>query len=153
MTLQTTIAAPFRHTRKVTMKKNELVYYYALDRKWMSTDQANQLLRRAEEDGLLKQENGLYSPAFDAAAVTIPVGFKPTSAIFERNDPMQELIGRIARARKVEETGIVAEMNTVIREGFDTHLLPPAALVILAKKYQVPCDDLRDSLRQALKKS
>ena len=135
------------------MKKNELVYYYALDRKWMSTEQANQLLRRAEEDGLLKQENGLFSPGFDISAVTIPVGFKPTSAIFERNDPMQELIGRIARARKVEETEIVAEMNKVIREGFDTNILPPAALVILAKKYQVPCDDLRDFLRQALRKA
>lgn len=153
MTLRTTIAAPFRHTRKSGMKKNELVYYYALDRKWMSTDQANQLLRRAEEDGLLKQENGIFSPAFDIAAVTIPVGFKPTSAIFERNDPMQELIGRIARARKVEETEIVAEMNKVIREGFDTHLLPPAALVVLAKKYHVSCDDLRDPLRQALRKA
>jgi len=153
VTLRTTIAAPFRHTRKSGMKKNELVYYYALDRKWMSTDQANQLLRRAEEDGLLKQENGIFSPAFDIAAVTIPVGFKPTSAIFERNDPMQELIGRIARARKVEETEIVAEMNKVIREGFDTHLLPPAALVVLAKKYHVSCDDLRDPLRQALRKA
>lgn len=153
MTLRTTIAAPFRHTRKSGMKKNELVYYYALDRKWMSTDQANQLLRRAEEDGLLKQENGIFSPAFDTTAVTIPVGFKPTSAIFERNDPMQELIGRIARARKVEETEIVAEMNKVIREGFDTHLLPPAALVVLAKKYHVSCDDLRDPLRQALRKA
>lgn len=153
MTLKTTIAAPFRHTRKSGMKKNELVYYYALDRKWMSTDQANQLLRRAEEDGLLKQESGIFSPVFDTAAVTIPVGFKPTSAIFERNDPMQELIGRIARARKVEETEIVAEMNKVIREGFDTHLLPPAALVVLAKKYDVSCDDLRDPLRQALRKA
>jgi hypothetical protein len=153
VTLRTTIATPFRHTRKSGMKKNELVYYYALDRKWMSTDQANQLLRRAEEDGLLKQENGIFSPAFDIAAVTIPVGFKPTSAIFERNDPMQELIGRIARARKVEETEIVAEMNKVIREGFDTHLLPPAALVVLAKKYHVSCDDLRDPLRQALRKA
>ena len=153
MTIRTTIAAPFRHTRKSGMKKNELVYYYALDRKWMSTDQANQLLRRAEEDGLLKQENGIFSPAFDTAAVTIPVGFKPTSAIFERNDPMQELIGRIARARKVEETEIVAEMNKVIREGFDTHLLPPAALVVLAKKYHVSCDDLRNPLRQALRKA
>ncbi|PKG33223.1 DUF2240 family protein [Methanoregula sp.] len=153
MTLKTTIAAPFRHTRKSGMKKNELVYYYALDRKWMSTDQANQLLRRAEEDGLLKQENGMFLPAFDTAAVTIPVGFKPTSAIFERNDPMQELIGRIARARKVEETEIVAEMNKVIREGFETNLLPPAALVVLAKKYQVPCEDLRDPLRQALRKA
>ena len=152
MTLRTTIAAPFRHTRKTGMKKNELVYYYALDRKWMSTDQANQLLRRAEEDGLLQQENGLYSPRFNTAEVTIPVGFKPTSAIFERNDPTQELIGRIARARKVEETEIVAEMNRVIKDGFDTNLLPPAALILLAKKYQIPFEDLRDSLRQAIRK-
>ena len=135
------------------MRKNELVYYYALDRKWMSTEQANQLLRRAEEDGLIRQENGLYSPAFDSAEVTIPLGFKPTSAIFERNDPSQELIGRIAKARKVDETEIVAELNRVIKEGFDTHLLPPAALVILAKKYNVPFEDLQELLRKSLRKA
>jgi hypothetical protein len=135
------------------MRKNELVYYYALDRKWMSTEQANQLLRRAEEDGLIRQENGLYSPAFDSAEVTIPIGFKPTSAIFERNDPTHELIGRIAKARKVEETEIVAELNRVIKDGFDNHLLPPAALVILAKKYQVPFEDLQDPLRKSIRKA
>lgn len=151
MTLRTTIAAPFRHTRKTGMKKNELVYYYALDRKWMSTEQANQLIRRAEEDGLLRQENGQFVPGFDIAAVTIPIGFKPTSAIFERSDPLQELIGRIARARRVEETDVVAEMNRVIKDGFDTNLLPPAALVILAKKYHVPFEDLLEPLRQSVK--
>jgi hypothetical protein len=150
VTLRTTIAAPFKHTRKTGMRKNELVYYYALDRKWMSTEQANLLLRRAEEDGLLRQENGVFSPAFDLAGVTIPIGFKPGSGIFERNDPTQELIGRIAKARSVEETAIVAEMNQIIKEGFDTHLLPPAALIILAKKYAVPFEDLRDAFRQGL---
>jgi hypothetical protein len=153
VTLRTTIAAPFRHTRKSGMRKNELVYYYALDRKWMSTEQAHQLLHRAEEDGLLRQENGVYSPAFDSAGVTIPIGFRPSSAIFERNDPSQELIGRIAKARSVEETEIVAEMNRIIKDGFDTNLLPPAALVLLAKKYSVPYEDLRDTLRQGLKKA
>ena len=151
MTLRTTIAAPFRHTRKTVMRKNELVYYFALDRKWMSTEQANQLLRRAEEDGLLRQENGQFSPAFDIAEITIPIGFKPTSAIFERNDPTQQLIGRIAKARNVEETEIVAEMNRLIKDGFDTHLLPPAALVLLAKKYNVPFDDMLDPFRQSVK--
>lgn len=135
------------------MRKNELVYYYALDRKWMSTEQANQLLHRAEEDGLIRQENGLYSPTFDSAEVTIPIGFKPTSAIFERNDPTQELIGRIAKVRKVEETEIVAELNRIIKDGFDTHLLPPAALVILAKKYNVPFEDLQDALRKSIRKA
>ena len=152
MTLRLTVAAPFKHTRKSGMRKNELVYYYALDRKWMSTEQANLLLKRAEEEGLLGIENGQYSPRFDIAALTLPVGYKPSSGIFERHDPAQELIGRIARARSLEETDVVAEMNRIIRDNFDTHLLPPAALVLLAKNSGVQFDDLLDALKGAVKK-
>lgn len=152
MTLQITVAAPFKHTRKTGMRKNELVYYYALDRKWMSTDQAAVLLRRAEEAGLIRLENGVFTILFDPATVTIPIGFKPTSAVFEANDPAQELIGRIVKARGVPETEVVAGMNKIIKEQFDGNLLPPAALVLLAKQYRVPYEDLRDSLTAALKK-
>lgn len=152
MTLQITVAAPFKHTRKTGMRKNELVYYYALDRKWMSTDQAAVLLKRAEEAGLLRQENGVFTILLDPATVTIPIGFKPTSAIFEANDPAQEMISRIVKARGVPETDVVAEMNKLIREQFDGNLLPPAALVLLAKKYRVPYEDLREALTSALKK-
>jgi hypothetical protein len=118
----------------------------------MSTEQANLLLKKAEEEGLLSQENGIFTPKFEVASVAIPIGFKPSSAIFERNDPVQELISRIAKAKKVPETDIVAEMNRVIKEGFDGNLLPPAALVILAKKYNVIAEDLQEPIRQALKK-
>ena len=152
MTLRLTVAAPFKHTRKTGMRKNELVYYFALDRKWMSTEQANLLLNRAEEEGLIGIENGLYSPRFDIAGLTLPVGFKPTSGIFERHDPIQDLIARIARARSLEETDVVAEMNRIIRDNFDTHLLPPAALVLLAKNSGVQFDDLLDALKGAVKK-
>ncbi len=152
MTLRLTIAAPFRHTRKTAMRKNELVYYYALDRKWMSTDQANLLLKRAEEEGLLGVENGMYTPRFDTSTLTIPVGFKPGSGIFERQDPVQDLIQRIARARSIEETEVVAEMNRIIRERFDSQLLPPAALVLLAKQHRVPFDDLLGALKSAARK-
>jgi hypothetical protein len=152
VTLRLAVAAPFKHTRKTGMRKNELVYYYALDRKWMSTEQANLLLKRAEEEGILGIENGLYSPRFDIATLTLPVGFKPSSGIFERHDPVQDLIGRIARARSLEETDIVAEMNRIIRENYDTHLLPSAALVVLAKTHGIPFDDLLDALKCAAKK-
>jgi hypothetical protein len=152
VTLRITIAAPFRHTRKSGMRKNELVYYYALDRKWMSTEQAGLLLKRAEEEGLLGLENGLYSPRFDISELTIPIGFKPTSGIFDHHDPVQELIGRIARARSLQETDVVAEMNRTIKENFDGNLLPPAALVLIAKNHGVPFDDLLDALKQAAKK-
>jgi hypothetical protein len=150
--LKITVAAPFRHTRKAGMRKNELVYYYALDRKWMSTEQANMLLKRAEEEGLLEQKNGIFSPRFDITAVTIPLGYKPTSGIFEQHDPVQELISRIAKARSLEETDVAGEMNRLIRDNFDMHLLPPAALVMLAQEYNVPFDDLLDALRATIRK-
>ncbi len=134
------------------MRKNELVYYYALDRKWMSTEQVHQLLKRAEEEGLLGFDNGLYSPRFDITGLTIPVGFRPSSGIFERHDAMADLIGRIARVRTIEETEVVAEMNRIIREQFDAHILPPAALVLLAKDYGVPFEDLLDALKDTAKK-
>lgn len=152
MTIRITVAAPFKHTRKAGMRKNELVYYYALDRKWMSTEQANMLLQRAEESGLLGMENGFFTPRFDIREITIPVGFKPSSSIFERNDPSQELIGRISQAKGMQETEVVTEMNRIIKEGFDGNLLPAAALVLLAKKYHVPFKDLREALIESLKK-
>lgn len=152
MNLKITVAAPFKHTRKAGMRKNELVYYYSLDRKWMSTDQAGVLLHRAEEEGLLGQENGVFTPLFDTSLITIPIGFKPTSSIFERNDPLGELIDRIAKARGLPETDIVSEMNRTIKEQFDGNLLPAAALVLLAKKYSVPFNDKREALTGTVKK-
>jgi hypothetical protein len=150
VTIRIALAAPFKHTRKNGMRKNELVYYYALDRKWMSTEQANLLLRRAEEEGLIRQENGIFSPQFDLSEVTIPIGFKPTSAIFERNDPSQELILRIARSQNMQETEVVAEMNRIIKDGFDGNLLPAAALILLAKKHHIPFEDLGEALSQSV---
>ena len=134
------------------MRKNELVYYYSLDRKWMSTEQAGTLLQRAEEEGLLGHENGVFSPLFDITSITIPLGFKPTSSIFERNDPLGDLIERIAKAQGIMETDVVSEMNRIIKERFDGNLLPAAALVLLAKKYNVPFLDKTEALTTTVKK-
>jgi hypothetical protein len=153
LTFRITVAAPFRHSRKTAMRKNELVYYYALDRKWMSTEQANLLLKNAEEEGLLVQDNGIYSPNFDISGVTIPIGFKPTSAIFEKKDPLQEVIGRIAKATGTQDTDVVAEMNKLIKDGFDGNLLPEAAIVIIAQRHKVPFGDKLEALITSVKKN
>lgn len=152
MTLKTTVAAPFRHLRKAALKKSELVYYYALDRRWMSTEQAAVLLKNAEEEGLLANEAGVYSPSFDPATVTIPIGFKPTSAIFEKKDVLEEMVNRIARAQKKEETEVVAEMNQLIKEGFDGNLMPEAAIAIIARRHNVPFEDCIPALIKNTKK-
>ncbi len=148
MSLHVTIAAPFRHTRKEHLKKNEIVYYLAFDRKWMTIEQANQVLARAVEDGLLVYEGDMIRPGFDISSIEIPLGFKPSSSIFERSDPYQELLNRIVKATGKELTVLVSEMNTLIRDGFDGNIRPEAAAVILASEYTVPFEDVLPALRE-----
>jgi len=153
VTLPVTVAAPFKHTRKEKLQKSEFIFYLTIDRKWMSRDQANQLLERAKAAGMVEVADGWVRPLLDLSAITVPVGFKPDSRIFESDEASQVLVGRIAAARGVPPAEVVAEVNRVIREGFDGNLRLPAAAVIVAKRYKVGFDDLRESLTvEVLKK-
>jgi len=153
VSLPVTVAAPFKHTRKEKLQKSEFIFYLTIDRKWMSRDQANQLLERAKAAGMVEVADGWVRPLIDLSAITVPVGFKPDSRIFESDEASQVLIGRIAVARGVPPAEVVAEVNRVIREGFDGNLRLPAAAVIVAKRYKVVFDDLKENLTvEVLKK-
>jgi len=152
MSLSITIAAPFRHTRKERLKKNEIVYYFAFERGWMNIEQATMLLSRAREEGLIEYEGDMIRPLFDVGAVEIPLGFKPTASVFRKSDPQEELMQRIATERNVPLTTVAAETNILIRQDFDGHIRPEAALVILARRYHIPFDDLLPSLRETIVK-
>jgi hypothetical protein len=146
VSLAVTVAAPFRHTRKERLQRSEFIFYLTIDRKWMSRDQANQLLEKAKAAGMVEVADGWVRPLLDLSSITVPVGFKPDSRIFESDEASQVLVGRIAAARGVPPAEVVAEVNRVIREGFDGNLRPPAAAVIVAKRYRVGFDDLREGL-------
>ena len=146
MSLAITIAAPFKHTRKERLQKSEFIFYLTIDRKWMSRDQANQLLERAMSAGMVEVAEGWVRPLLDLSSVTVPVGFKPDSRIFESEEASQVLIGRIASARGAPPAEVVAEVNRVIRDGFDGNLRLPAAAVILARRHGVGFSDLLDQL-------
>jgi len=146
VSLPVTVAAPFKHTRKEKLQKSEFIFYLTIDRKWMSRDQANQLLEKAKAAGMVEVADGWVRPLLDLSAITVPVGFKPDSGIFESDGPSQVLIGRIAAARGVPPAEVAAEVNRVIREGFDGNLRLPAAAALVAKRYKVGFEDLRESL-------
>lgn len=148
MTLRETVAAPFRHMRKGRLQRSEIIFYLAIDRKWMSREEAERVIEMAGEQGLITQEEGGFVPAFDLTEVTIPIGFRPAADIFDTKDPLRELLGRIAAAtdRPVQE--VAAEMNRLIEERFDGRLYPEAAALILARIHAVPTEDLRDALEQ-----
>ena len=152
MSLITTIAAPFRHTRKDRLKKNEIVYYLAFDRKWMSIEQANVILKRALDEGLVGYDGEMLAPKFDIRSVEIPIGFKPSQSVFETNDPVQSLIDRVVKSSGRQETEIIAEMNRMKSNDFDDLLRPEAAVIILAKRYGVPVEEQIAALKENLLK-
>lgn len=152
MSLAITIAAPFRHARKASLKKSEMVYFLAFERGWMNIEQANQLLALARDEGLIAVDGDMVRPLFDTATVEVPLGFRPPSSIFRRSDPLEELMQRIEKEKNIPPTSVAAEMNAIISREFDGYLRPEAALVILARRNKVPFDDLLPALREAILK-
>jgi hypothetical protein len=139
--------------RKDRLQRSEFIFYIAIDRKWMNKEQANRLLERAREEGLIEIDGGTVRPLFDPAGVSIPLGFKPGSDIFEEESPYEEMIGRIAAATGRSPQEIVAELHPIVTEEFDGNLRVEAAVVLLARKYSVPFEDKLDALtRSVLKK-
>ena len=59
---------------------------------------------------------------------------------------------RIALQRDLPLTTIAAEMNTLIRKNFEGQIRPEAAIVILARRYGVPFEDLLPALRETILK-
>ncbi len=152
MSLIATVAAPFKHTRKDKLQKAEFIFYIAIEKKWMNRDQADRLIERAKAAGLIDYSGGVLRPQFNPSEVAIPLGFKPTSAILEEDEPAQELLFRIASVAGRSPTDVAAEMNRIVETDFDGKLRAEAAAILLAKKYGVPFADLRERLTKAVVK-
>ena len=153
MSLTITIAAPFRHARKDQLKRNEIVYFLSFKQHWMGIEQANMLIARAEEEGLIELHGDMITPLFDVSGVEIPLGYKPGSSVFERSDPVDDLLARISQQAGIARGQLVAELNRLIQERFGGNLRPEAAAVLIAKRYSVEFRDLLPALREHLVKN
>jgi len=108
MSLSLTIAAPFRHSHRSELKKNEIVYYLAFKQHWMNIEQANQVITRAIEEGLIGIEGDMIRPLFDVSRVEIPLGFKPGASVFQRSDPVDDLVFRISERTGIPKGSVVS---------------------------------------------
>ncbi|MDR2855277.1 MAG: DUF2240 family protein [Methanomicrobiales archaeon] len=150
MTLQVTVAAPFYHAAKPAMSKNELIYYYAFDRKWMDRESVELLLRRACDAGLLKVEDEMFVPTFNVASVHVPIGFRPSSSVLHASDPFEVLLERISVQTGRTHEEVIAEMNACIADEFYGNITAQAAIVCISAKYHVLFSDLLTELEQQM---
>ena len=150
MTLQITVAAPFYHAAKTAMSKNELIYYYAFDRKWMDRESVEILLRRACDAGLLRIQDEMFVPTFDISSVHVAIGFRPSSSVLSVSDPFETLLDRISVQTGRTHEEVVAEMNACITDEFYGNITAQAAILCIAAKYQVFFSDLIEELEQQM---
>jgi hypothetical protein len=150
MSLQITVAAPFRHLHKEQLQRSEFIFYLAIDRMWMNREQAGALLDLAVEQGLVLVRGGLVVPLFPVGEVAVPLGYRPGPEDLERPDPERLLLARIAGATGRDEREVAAEANRLVSAGFDGQLRSKAALVLLARRHGVPFGDLLAALREGL---
>ncbi|WOF15532.1 DUF2240 family protein [Methanoplanus sp. FWC-SCC4] len=152
MTLKTVIAAPFKNMRKQQLKKGEFIYFLTIDKRWMNKDQVVKLINMGVDSGLISENDGYLSPGFDVSGTDIPLGYKPSSSIFENNDPVERLLEDIAGSLNTDVSKIVSEMNMIIKDVFDGNLRPEAACVILARKYDVDFEGYLEDLEKNIEK-
>ena len=136
------VSAPFKSMRKEKLKKTEIVYFLTIDKRWMNNDQAGRIIRMALDEGLLEESGAFLKPSFLVSEVDIPLGYKPSSEIFQKEvNPVEILVGDIAAKISADEGDVVAEINSIIKNGFDGNLEFEAAAVIVARKYGVEFTD------------
>lgn len=152
MTLQMTIAAPFRNMGRDRLKKNEIVYYFTIDRRWMNRDQAEKIISMADSEGIITKEGDYFSVSPGYIGIDIPLGYKPSSEIFEKKDPVGSIAAAIAEKNGIEVNAVISEMNALIRDDFDGNIVPEAAIVILAREYGIGFENYLDELKKSIGK-
>lgn len=81
------LAFAFRRKGVESMAPNELQLRLAVDLRGFAPEDAKRAVSRALDMGLLEREGESLRPAFDAAAVDIPLNFRPGAHVLDEEAP------------------------------------------------------------------
>jgi len=73
------VATPFKKRSKKSLKISDFIFALSLDLKWGPPEKVRALLREAEAEGMVRMEGEMVHATFDAEAVDVPLGFKPST--------------------------------------------------------------------------
>ncbi|UCH87892.1 MAG: DUF2240 family protein [Thermoplasmata archaeon] len=112
--LKNSIALLYKKKGKDVLEQKDLELMITMDFRWFTPKEANTLIELALNSKLiLKVKNGLKIN-FDWQNREIPLGFKPTSAIFDEDihqSCFATIVDAIEQIDKIPRKDIVAEIN------------------------------------------
>ena len=146
MSLEATVAVPFRQEGRDQLGDGELVVALSLDRDWFSPDQAKRVVDVALGRGLLAREEGKLVAQFDPEEITIPEEFVPDADVLREQSAFEQVLEKLTTAG-VEKQEAVAGINVLQRE---LGLTIEAAAVVYARRRDVDVGEAAVAAREKL---
>jgi len=140
MSLEVTVAVPFKQHGGDSVGEGKFVVALSLDRDWFSPDQAKRLVDVATGRGLLAREDGDLVAQFDPADVEVPTDFVPEESILREQSTFERVLDDLVAAG-IEKQEAVAAVNECQR---DLGVTIEAAAVLYAHRNGVDVRDVAD---------
>lgn len=146
MSLEVTVAIPFRQQGRDRLGDGEFVVALSLDRDWFSPDQAKRVVDVALSRGLLAREDEKLVAAFDPESINVPEEFVPDASILREQSAFEKLLDRLTD-EGVKKQAAVAGINQLQRE---LGLTIEAAAVVYARREGVDVGEDARPARQSV---
>lgn len=144
MSLEATVAVPFRQAGRERLGRGKFVVALSMDRGWFSPDQAKRVVDVALGRGLLREEDGDLVAQFDPDDVRIPDEFTPDESILREQSVFEQVLDALLTAG-VEKQEAVAAINRLQR---DLGVTIEAAAVVYARRKDVDVSDAAPKARE-----
>jgi hypothetical protein len=115
MSLRIAVAAPFKRAGREQLSEQSFVVDLAVDRNWVSPDQAKRLVELGRKRGLLETAEDDLVATFDVTSVTVPDGFMPDESLFQERSPVEIVIDALVEDG-TDRREAVASINTLQQE-------------------------------------
>ena len=116
MSLEATVAVPYRHHGTDRLDEGTFVVALSLDRDWFSPDQAKRLIDVASGRGLLSRDGNDLVAEFDPTSVDVPDDFVPDESVVREQSTFERLLAAVVDDGNVEKQAAVAAINELQRE-------------------------------------
>ncbi|QKY19797.1 DUF2240 family protein [Halolamina sp. CBA1230] len=146
MSLEATVAVPYRQEGRDRLGDGEFVVALSLDRDWFSPDQAKRVVDVALGRGLLERDDGDLVATFDPDSVDVPEEFSPDADVLREQSAFERVLDRVTDAG-VEKQAAVAGINELQRE---LGLTIEAAAIVYARRESVDVGETAGAARNSV---
>jgi hypothetical protein len=147
MSLRVAVAAPFKRAGRDRLSEQAFVVDLAVDRNWVSPDQAKRLVELGRQRELLRVVDGDLEPTFEPGEVAVPEGFVPDEKLFQERSPVELVIETFVEAGRDRRTA-VASINTIQEE---LSVTAGTAAVLAARRADLDVSDVAAQVRTELR--